>query len=385
MCSAVCTRRAISICLDDEGFYKPFVDAEKCIDCGYCTKVCSKFDDDFKLTTKNQLESVVLYAASAKDDDVVRNTTSGGIADLLAHQLYKDGYRVIGVVYDKKRNNAVHCMAEKEYDINLFRGSKYIQPYSADAFRALVENCRNENYAVFGLPCQIYAISRYINRINKRDNHILVDLYCHGCPSMKIWKKVSDDIMHKNDVASFDNVIWRSKLRGWGAFVLEVQKDDKRIYNSSPLHNEFFDLFFSNQLLNESCSTCKHRSTLEYTDIRLGDFWGPDFRKDIYGMSGVSVVTERGHKLFNKISNLIDFKVMPTSSFFPYQSWGHEYKIDNILRKKLMNGLKDDNLTPAHVVDLLPSHHTVSYKVKTFIKLIFCYLPKGLSTIIRNF
>lgn len=384
MCSAVCNSKAISIHQDEDGFYRPLVDDDKCTDCGLCTKVCPKFDTDIQMTSTEALDDIKLYAASAKSDEVVRNTTSGGIADLLARQLFADGFKVIGVVYDKEQNTAVHQVAETENDLNLFRGSKYIQPYSADAFRTLVKNCRNEKFAVFGLPCQIYAISKFLERIKKRDNCILVDLYCHGCPSMKVWEKVSDDIKRKIGVSSFDNVLWRSKLRGWGTFVLEAQKDGKRIYNSTPMHNEFFDLFFCNQVLNDSCNTCKLRGTLEYTDIRLGDFWGPDFRKTLRGMSGVSVTTERGRALFDKITHLLEMREMPASSFFPYQSWEHEYKVNANLRSKLMERLKDETATAKDAANVLPSHHSAYYKVKTCIKQLFTYLPKELATIIRT-
>lgn len=384
MCGAVCNSLAISIRLDEDGFYRPYVDANKCTDCGLCTKVCPKFDDNIQMTSASGLNDSKLYAASAKSDEVVRNTTSGGIADLLARQLFVEGYKVIGVVYDKEQNNAVHQVVETESDIKLFRGSKYIQPYSADAFRTLVKKCRNEKFAVFGLPCQIYAISKYLDRIKMRDNCILIDLYCHGCPSMKVWEKVSDDIKRKTSVTSFDDVLWRSKLRGWGTFVLEVQKDGKRIYNSTPMHNEFFDLFFSNQVLNKSCNTCKLRGTLEYTDIRLGDFWGPDFRKTLRGMSGVSVATEGGQTLFCKIAHLLELQEMPVNSFFPYQSWNHEYNVDTNLRTKLMEKLKEEKAIAKDIVNLLPSHHSASYKVKTCIKQLFFYLPKNMNKKIRK-
>ena len=39
MCSAVCLVDAISIKLDEEGFYAPKVDNNKCISCGKCKKV----------------------------------------------------------------------------------------------------------------------------------------------------------------------------------------------------------------------------------------------------------------------------------------------------------------------------------------------------------
>lgn len=54
MCGAVCPKNAITIELDDEGFYRPKVN-ENCIDCGLCVKVCYKFDKDIKMSTSADL------------------------------------------------------------------------------------------------------------------------------------------------------------------------------------------------------------------------------------------------------------------------------------------------------------------------------------------
>ncbi len=384
MCSAVCSNHAISIRLNPDGFYRPYVDPEKCRDCGLCVKVCYKFDSKIKLTSEVALKGKELYAASANDDNVVQNTTSGGIADILARTLYEEGYNVIGVVYDSEHNDARHIIAKRGEDLDLFRGSKYIQPYSSEAFRSLVKGIKDERFAVFGLPCQIYAISRYLEIIKKRDNCVLIDLYCHGCPSINVWNKISGEIKLKTGVKNFDNVIWRSKLRGWGTFVLEIQNNGKRIYNSTPKGNEFYDLFFCNQILNNSCSNCKVRGSLEYTDIRLGDFWGPDFRKTYRGMSGVSVATEKGKEVFNSIKQFVTCMRMPDDSFFPYQSWSREYVIDETLRSCLMRAIIDENSMAKDAVKLLPSHRSPVYKVKILIKQLFYYLPIGFNSIIRK-
>ena len=384
MCSAVCNSSAICIKLDANGFYRPYIDSEKCNSCGLCVKVCYKFDSNIKLTSLNSLKQNELYAAAANDDDVVKSTSSGGIADILARKLFEDGYNVIGVVYDNEHNDARHIIAKQRDDLDMFRGSKYIQPFSSEAFRTLVEGIKDEKFAVFGLPCQIYAISRYLEIIKKRENCALIDLYCHGCPSISVWKKISDDIKLKTGARSFDKVIWRSKLRGWGTYVLEVKNNGKRIYNSTPRDNGFFDLFFCNQILNNSCFDCKVRSSLEYTDIRLGDFWGPDFRKTYRGMSGVSIATEKGGKLFDSIKQLVTYREMTVDSFFPYQSWNRDYMIDETLRRRLMSAIKDENTMVKDAVKLLPSHNSPAYKVKVLIKQLFYYLPIGFSSFIRK-
>ena len=94
MCGAICPKGAITISIDDEGFYRPLIDDTLCVNCNLCTKVCYKYDDSIITTNTAQIGNLKLYAAAAKDDVIVRQTTSGGIADLLAQALIGRGYTV---------------------------------------------------------------------------------------------------------------------------------------------------------------------------------------------------------------------------------------------------------------------------------------------------
>lgn len=383
MCAAVCPVNAITFSLDKEGFYKPFV-SDKCTNCSLCTKVCYRIDEEIRVTPKEDLKNLTLLAASANDKQILKETTSGGIGDILARQLIKDGYKVIGVVYDGERDCAVHRVAVKEDDVFSFRGSKYIQSYSVDAFRKMVHDVKRERYAVFGLPCQIYAISRYLERIGRRNDCILVDLYCHGCPSMFIWKKLSSKIKHTTGVVNFDNVIWRSKKRGWGDYVIDVQKNGKTIWISRPLTNFFYDFFFSDQLLNESCNTCKLRDTLLYTDIRLGDYWGPKYRGNLCGVSGVTIVTKQGQLLIDSIKNQIRIEISTMDSFLPYQSYNQVIIPDINKREKWLQMLLNPNVSISELNQDLRKSWSKSMFVKMFLKQILSYLPNSLKRIIRH-
>ena len=39
-CYAICSRSAITMCSDEEGFAYPYINEEKCIRCYMCIKVC---------------------------------------------------------------------------------------------------------------------------------------------------------------------------------------------------------------------------------------------------------------------------------------------------------------------------------------------------------
>lgn len=385
MCGAICTKNAITIHLSKDGFYIPVIDADKCIDCGMCVKVCNRFDNEIILTDQNLLDKTKLYAASAKDDNLVCQTTSGGIGDILAKEFIHEGYKVVGVIYDSEKDCALHQVAETVDETDAFRGSKYIQSYTVDAFQQVVRNAKSEKYAVFGLPCQIYAISRYLEMLHVRDRHVLIDLYCHGCPTIFVWKKLSLHIRNKTNVKKFSDVIWRSKLRGWGTFVLEVKSKGKRIYNSTPIHNEFFNLFFCNQVLNESCKDCKLRGTLAYTDIRMGDYWGHLFSKTTRGVSGISICSEKGNYILNQIKPQINCEQKDYNTFLPYQSWGNVYEVNQDLRTQLFAALENPHMSISKVYNILRKRQTNLERIKVIIKQVIFYLPFFAVKLIRKF
>lgn len=137
-----------------------------------------------------------------------------------------------------------------------------------------------------------------------RDRCLLIDLYCHGCPSLNAWKKYVRNILQTTGGSKIDSAIFRSKICGWGAgfyVVVVVVEGVETPVISKIGADPFYELFFSNTVLNSSCKDCMLRSTLEYTDIRLGDFWGKTYIDNRTGVSAVSLVTPKGKELWDKI------------------------------------------------------------------------------------
>lgn len=384
MCAAVCSRDAITIRLNGDGFYRPYIDEDKCTDCSLCTKVCYKFDEDIKVTNAEALKNIKVYSAQHKSDELLEKVTSGGVAVALAKELVRQGYTCIGVTYNDSEHRAEHTTATTEEDTDAFRGSKYIQSYSVDAFKRLVRGVRNEKYAVFGLPCHIYAVHNFLRMRNLRDKCVLIDLFCHGCPSMLVWSKYEQRIKRKVNGKKFDEVQFRSKVRGWGTFYVVVVVEGVKAFISNPKQDEFYSLFFSDHVLNDACSDCKLRSTMEYTDIRLGDFWGKRFLNDRKGVSAVAVTSERGEALFRIIEKQFEITESSMSEVVVKQSYGRSYSPDLGLRKQMLDALRDDNKSLADVVNLFYSKQGIAMKAKRLLKQINWYLPFDLTRLLKR-
>lgn len=385
VCAAVCPTGAISINLDEDGYYRPFVDAETCIDCGLCAKTCYKYDDAIIVTTESGLIEKTLYSAWAKYDDLLKHTTSGGIGDILARSLIDNGYKVVGVVYDADKVRAEHRIATTAEETILFRGSKYIQSYTINALKEVVTNCKKEKYAVFGTPCQIYALNKLATLRNCRGNFVFVDLYCHGCPSIHLWRKYLIQQKQRCKVEHFDEVNFRSKIRGWGTFNVVLKAGDKSFFTNKAIDDGFYELFFSDHVLNEGCNDCKLRGTLEYTDIRLGDFWGKKFLANRTGVSAVSIATDRGQKLFDKIKGSIVFSECDYKDCLPYQSWSFTYNPKPNLRKMLLDSLKDEEQSITDAVRLFHKHQSLKGKLKRHVKDILRHFPLGVTMFLKKF
>ncbi len=368
MCGAVCPVDAITIKLNDNGFYRPIIDENKCIDCGLCVKSCYKFDHSI---LKSDLANKKIVAAWAKNSEIVESTTSGGIADVLAKKFIADGYKCVGVVYNTNDNIAEGRIASTQEEILSFRGSKYIQSYSVDAFKELVKTSKDSKLAVFGLPCQIYAIDRFLTNRKLRDKHILIDLYCHGCPSINVWEKYINEIKTKLNAKKILSVNFRSKVRGWGSFYVVVVVEDvngnKRKYVSRKINDAFYEMFFSDLVLNDSCQDCILRSTLEYTDIRLGDFWGKSYINNHTGVSGVTISTSRGQKIFDAIQGEIVFEQQELSNFIPYQSYGKEYSVNMKIRDELLRLVSNRSIPISYCIKYY--NNTLSFKTRLFVTI----------------
>ena len=81
---------------DEEGFLQPNINKDLCISCGMCEKICPV------LHPGAQRKPLAVYAAKAKDDELRRISSSGGVFSALAEKIIMH----INAVTDMK-NSAV--------------------------------------------------------------------------------------------------------------------------------------------------------------------------------------------------------------------------------------------------------------------------------------
>ena len=100
LCSNYCHKEAISFEVDDLGFFKPMVDATKCVDCGLCVKNCPGIND---LKCYDPKEETRCYAYS-NDEEMRMNASSGGLTtELLCYLLDKKIVDYVTVVTNRTK------------------------------------------------------------------------------------------------------------------------------------------------------------------------------------------------------------------------------------------------------------------------------------------
>lgn len=373
MCGAICPKSAITMHLTVEGFYEPMINNDLCIDCGICKKVCYKFDDKVDVDTKTHYSC---YSAINKDINELKTATSGGVSNELMKECIKQGYKVVGVAYDYEKEVAITRIATKVDELEDFKGSKYFQSYTADAFKEIGDDKTDQKYAIFGTPCQIYAMSKLADLKKNRDRFILVDLFCHGCPSLNLWNKYLEHSKNKYNVSNFNKIEFRSKVHGWHEFGFKFSTNQKEFSNSK-INDEFYELFFDMNTHNKACYGCKMRSSLEFTDIRMGDFWGPQYDTDMKGVSAVVVCTEKGERLFEATKDYFYIKTHNFNETIKAQSYRKEHQYNEEARKNILKQLSTEQKLDL-IIKQYRRKYPLSKKIKRRVKNTFKLLPKSM-------
>lgn len=376
VCTTVCARRVIDIRLNADGFYEPQItDAAKCTDCGLCTDVCSYSHEGLALADLN----IKSYAAWSNDTQVRRKCSSGGVSFEVGRELMGKGYKVCGVRYNPDTNRAEHYIATTVEELIQSTGSKYIQSYTVDGFKAIN---RKEKYLVTGTPCQIDSFRRYIQKFRCEDNFVLMDFFCHGVPSMWLWQKYVAEVEKK--IGKITYASWRNKFTGWHdswAMSMDGEKTGEKVdwhdsynmlirekkgfYNSRLSQGDpFYRLFLSDSCLGKACyDKCKFKYDHSSADIRIGDLWGKTYKDNEDGVSAAIAFTDKGDEVLHQCNcTLVEHP-------FEIIAEGQQKKtaIRNTLQTEIMLDLKNEMVDlriPCKLIEQQYKLKGMIYKIK---------------------
>ena len=296
-CMNICPKEAISIGYNDLDKTIPVIDESKCINCGLCQSVCPVIQEtEFKEPQK-------CYAAWTRIDDDKKSCASGGIATALYRTVMEAGGAVFGCAFDDDLNLNIR-MAESEADLELFKGSKYVQSCTEFSYKAVKEQLENGKKVLYvGSPCQVDGLLHYLRK--PYDNFYTLDIICHGVPPIKYLQDYLHGLLPGKKL---ENIAFR----GERDFELCIDSDNERIYQKHSYLDLYYHGFLKGMMFRDNCFKCSYAQKNRVSDITIGDFWELDkssLEEKYYG--NVSVIltnSTKGEELLNMAKEKIHFE-----------------------------------------------------------------------------
>lgn len=307
LCETVCPAQAIKMEYDKSGFIYPVIQKEKCIDCGLCERKCV-------VKTVSVEYPRTCYAGVHLDEKIRAKSSSGGMFAALAEYTLEQGGVVFGaaVVPKGKIVTVKHIMIKNKEELKKLQGSKYVQSDIRECYTNVKQQLAEGKKVLFsGTPCQVAAMKNYLGK--EYDDLLLVDLVCHGTPSILHWEKSIEEKLQNDEKVSA--VSFRGK-EGYmqGEIEFKTEADRIRKENYSFRNDSYYSMFLNADSYREGCYQCQYARPERDGDITIGDFWGferaydrAQIEKDAKisldeGNSLIAVNTEKGLSICNKLN-----------------------------------------------------------------------------------
>ena len=290
LCTVICPKSCITLDKNELGSFKYHVDEDACVQCGKCKKACPQNSNN------NGNMPINCYAGWATELQERATSSSGGIAAALYRQILKNGGSIVGACYE---NGEFHLkLTENEYDIESFKGSKYVNCTSKKIFKEAKEKIECGKTVLFiGTPCQVASIKSYIG-----ESKLLytVDLVCHGTPPQGYFEE---------HFKSSEKGITAVNFRENGTiFRFRMDDADGNAYRIDGGTDEYYLSFINGITFSDCCYECRYAKTERISDITIGDFWGIDEaikrKEKVDRVSLVLCNTLHGKQLLDGISDI---------------------------------------------------------------------------------
>lgn len=342
-CAQRCPQNCITMEEDEEGFRYPVIDEKRCVCCGLCERACPSVNR-FSHVWKEEV-----YAAAAKDQKLVKRSSSGGMFGILAEYVLQKNGVVFGAAFNEKME-LIHCVANNEEECKKFHGSKYIQSNTNNTFKECKQYLDQGKYVLYtGTPCQIAGLKQYLQEDYER--LLAVELICHGAPSPGIWRKYISELeaeQQERMVGAF----FRYKDKGWKAYRFKTEYESGKKEVISGGKSPYIVAFFNHLTLRPSCYECRHRLEYSRSDLMIGDFWGvSDYHQSFderLGVSALLILSSKGKKVFEEVKRKMHYEESGLSMLTPMNGCIQLSVFPNRNRQRFMESYaKKENITKA--------------------------------------
>lgn len=266
-CLDACQRKVIAMAQGFDGVERPRIDENKCVDCGACRNLCPTLNPPELHTPRETL------VATARDLQELLLSSSGAIATVLAQKVIEEG----GTVYGSTAIGTAavhHIRIDDNKDLDLIRGSKYVQSHTAGIYAQVKADLHAERRVLFvGTPCQVAALRTYLRR--PQPHLITIDLVCHGTPPPVYLESHIQALLSPS--TPLGEVRFRTRTsKGTSRYGLTLLDPLGRVLYTKPYpHDVYIEAFMQALTYRTSCYSCPYARPHRTGDITLGDYWSP--------------------------------------------------------------------------------------------------------------
>ena len=337
-CKQICSRDAIFMQEDDDGFRYPVIDTEKCIECNLCKTVCP-----YNSSVSEFKSDQSAFGGYHLDTDIRYESTSGGAFSAIVDAFCDENYVVFGA--ESKGLQVFHNYITDKSDIGKFRKSKYSQSNIGSSYRFAASFLKEKKKVLFsGTPCQIAGLIEYLKTTNTDTSKLLtVEVICEGIPSPLYIRKLDDYFASKygHRIDSLDYRFTGKSVLKNGKWDFEGMRIDlgNRVLVKDRWLNPFWSVWLQHLISRPSCYECPFAQKARVADLTLGDLWGvhlycPELYGHNFGSSLVICNSDRGKNIFSIAQRYM---------------FGHELDLDDVvkhqspLRKTIERNAKRDD------------------------------------------
>lgn len=252
------------------------------------------------------------YCGYLKDERLLTETASGGLATALGSQMIREGGIVYGVVFRDDFKGAQWLRATDSQMLQRLKGSKYVKADNVladsneNVYRNVVRDLQENRKVLFvGLPCEVGALVKLCVAENVcTDNLLTVDLICQGPPSSEVLDSYVC-LLEERHGARICSLHMRYKNPLWKPPFLRAEFTDGQEYMEKLQKTEFWTAF--NMMPQLACYQCKFKGENHASHMTIGDCWGIKETETGYDDRGVSVAFIHSLKADDFLQKCEDF------------------------------------------------------------------------------
>lgn len=288
-CVQICTHQAIRMLPDEEGFLYPQINSNNCVQCSLCAECCPELHPVARPDDCMQKA----YALINYSDRKV--SSSGGAFSMFAKWVLGQSGIVFGATMDKLFI-VRHIGIEKEKELELLRGSKYVQSDMGDCYRQVREELRKGRKVLFsGTGCQVAGLYAFLKGKRYEGQLVTLDLVCHGVPSQAAFSSYLEKLKEINHHSGGNIDGFRFRKSDSWSIVPAIRFAKSKWHILELWENAYMNAFLRCIIYRESCYRCSYSNIQRVGTCTIADFWGigrhgRTFSKNV--ASGVSLVID---------------------------------------------------------------------------------------------